>query len=112
MTTLRPYDRSPLQQDIREQQKEKPGEGGICMHTMRTQPALETPAKVSPARFFSETYPPRVLPPLLGARDLTALFLLNVFWVTNVTPLAAGGTASFTYWMIGGTLFFIPCSLV
>jgi glutamate:GABA antiporter len=52
------------------------------------------------------------MPPLLGAGDLTALFLLNVFWVTNVTPLAAGGSASFTYWLIGGLLFFIPCSLV
>lgn len=77
-----------------------------------TQPALDVPANASPARLFSETYPPRVMPRLLGAGDLTALFLLNVFWVTNVTPLAAGGMASFTYWIIGGTLFFIPCSLV
>jgi amino acid transporter len=61
---------------------------------------------------LSEYYCPRVLPALLGTGDLTSLFLLNVFWVTNVTPLAAGGTASFTYWLIGGTLFFIPCSLV
>ncbi len=67
--------------------------------------------KVLPARLLSETYPPRVMPHLLGARDLTALFLLNVYWVTNVTPLAAGGPASFTYWLIGGTLFFVPCSL-
>jgi len=61
---------------------------------------------------LSEQYAPRVLPALLGTGDLTSLFLLNVFWVTNVTPLAAGGPASFTYWLIGGTLFFIPCSLV
>lgn len=61
---------------------------------------------------LSEQYTPYVLPRLLGTGDLTSLFLLNVFWVTNVTPLAAGGTASFTYWLIGGTLFFIPCSLV
>jgi amino acid transporter len=52
------------------------------------------------------------MPAVLGAGDLTALFLLNVFWVTNVTPLAAGGSASFTYWLIGGMLFFVPCSLV
>jgi amino acid transporter len=82
------------------------------MQTTRTQPALDLPTNASPARLFSETYPPRVMPRLLGTGDLTALFLLNVFWVTNVTPLAAGGTASFTYWLIGGTLFFIPCSLV
>jgi hypothetical protein len=69
------------------------------MQTTRTQPVLDAPAKASPP-LLSETYPPRVLPPLLGAGDLTALFLLNVFWVTNVTPLAAGGTASFTYWLV------------
>ena len=82
------------------------------MHTMRTQPTLETPAKAPPSGLFSESYPPLVLPRLLGGWDLTALFLLNVYWVTNVTPLAAGGTASFTYWVIGGLLFFVPCSLV
>jgi amino acid transporter len=60
---------------------------------------------------LSERYSPRVLPALLGTLDLTSLFLLNVYWVTNVTPLAAGGTASFTYWLIGGVLFFVPCSL-
>jgi len=52
------------------------------------------------------------MPPLLGSVDLTALFLLNVFWITNVTPLASGGTASFTYWLITSGLFFVPCSLV
>lgn len=60
----------------------------------------------------SETYVPQVMPPLLGTGDLTALFLLNVFWVTNITPIVAGGTASFTYWILTGLLFFIPCSLV
>jgi glutamate:GABA antiporter len=82
------------------------------MHTTQTQPELEAPVKASAPGLFSETYPPRAMPRLLGAGDLTALFLLNVFWVTNVTPLAAGGSASFTYWLIGGTLFFVPCSLV
>src|SRR6266699_3017471 len=81
------------------------------MRTTPTHPVLDTAANASPRRLLSEAYPPRVMPSLLGAGDLTALFLLNVFWVTNVTPLAAGGTASFTYWLIGGTLFFVPCSL-
>ncbi|MGB8346702.1 MAG: amino acid permease [Ktedonobacteraceae bacterium] len=82
-----------------------------------TAPALPPAAKPQASRtqneplLPSEQYCPRVLPALLGTGDLTSLFLLNVFWVTNVTPLAAGGTASFTYWLIGGTLFFIPCSL-
>jgi amino acid transporter len=59
----------------------------------------------------AERYSAQVMPRLLGTWDMTALFLFNVFWVTNVTPLTAGGTASFTYWLIGGLLFFIPCSL-
>jgi len=75
--------------------------------------AKQQSPQVRPERpLLSEHYAPRVLPALLGTGDLTSLFLLNVFWVTNVTPLAAGGTASFTYWLIGGMLFFIPCSLV
>jgi amino acid transporter len=74
----------------------------------KTQPS---PTQAEPS-LLSEQYAPRVLPKLLGTGDLTSLFLLNVFWVTNVTPLAAGGPASFTYWLIGGMLFFIPCSLV
>jgi amino acid transporter len=61
---------------------------------------------------FAEHYSAQVLPKVLGSFDLTSLFLLNVFWVTNVTPLAAGGAASFTYWLIGGLGFFLPCGLV
>lgn len=60
----------------------------------------------------SEAYVPATMPHLLGTGDLTSLFLLNVFWVTNVTPVVAGGTASFTYWLLAGVLFFIPCSVV
>ncbi|GHO77184.1 hypothetical protein KSD_49550 [Ktedonobacter sp. SOSP1-85] len=52
------------------------------------------------------------MPAVFGSVDMTGLFLLNVFWVTNVTPLAAGGAVSFTYWILCGLLFFVPCSLV
>ena len=51
------------------------------------------------------------MPPILGSLDLTSLFLLNVFWVTNITPITSGGPASFLYWSIGA-FFFIPCSLM
>ncbi|MHB8599580.1 MAG: APC family permease [Ktedonobacteraceae bacterium] len=69
-----------------------------------------SPAERPP--LYSAWYVPRVMPPVLGTVDLTALFLLNVFWITNVTPLASGGPASFTYWLITSVLFFVPCSLV
>ena len=82
------------------------------MQTTQMLPVPDVPTKAPAPALFSETYPPRVMPVVLGTGDLAALFLLNVFWVTNVTPLAAGGSASFTYWLIGGMLFFVPCSLV
>ncbi len=82
------------------------------MRTKSLERPPETLISSRSASLLSEGYSPRVLPPLLGTVDLTSLFLLNVYWVTNVTPLAAGGPASFTYWVIGGTLFFITCSLV
>ncbi len=72
------------------------------MYTKSLDRSPETCDGSRSASLFSERYSPRVLPPLLRAGDLTALFLLNVYWVTNVTTLAAGGTASFTYWVIGG----------
>jgi glutamate:GABA antiporter len=60
----------------------------------------------------SEVAIPQVMPPVFKTGDLIALFLLNVFWVTNITPIAAGGPAGFLYWIVCGGAFFIPCSLV
>ena len=60
----------------------------------------------------SEVAIPQVMPPVFRTGDLIALFLLNVFWVTNITPIAAGGPAGFLYWIVCGGAFFIPCSLV
>jgi glutamate:GABA antiporter len=60
----------------------------------------------------SEAYVTKALPHIVGSVDLTALLLLNVYWLTNVTPMAAGGTASLLYWLLTGLGFFIPCSIV
>lgn len=72
----------------------------------------EQQKRPEPVSLVSETYVPRVLPPVLRTFDMVALFLLNVFWVTNITPIAAGGPAGFLYWIICGFFFFIPCSIV
>ncbi len=61
---------------------------------------------------ISETYIPRIMPPVFRTSDLVVLFLLNVFWVTNITPIVAGGPAGFLYWILCGVTFFIPCSIV
>lgn len=53
-----------------------------------------------------------MLPPVLKTTDLVALFLLNVYWVTNITPIAIGGASGFLYWLICGGAFFVPCSFV
>ncbi len=81
------------------------------MQTLNTQPPSSEEVQ-TPRVLSSETYLPQVLPHHLGTRDLVALFLLNVFWVTNITPIAAGGPAGFTYWILCAALFFIPCSVV
>jgi amino acid transporter len=81
------------------------------MLTKSREPVSTQPKHVT-RPLYSQKYIPRVMPPLLGSFDLTSLFLLNVFWVTNCTPIASGGLASFTYWIIGGLLFFLPVSLV
>jgi glutamate:GABA antiporter len=80
------------------------------MQTKLREPATVASEHASRS-LYSQAYIPRAMPPILGSLDLTALFLLNVFWVTNITPITSGGPASFIYWSIGA-LFFIPCSLV
>jgi amino acid transporter len=52
------------------------------------------------------------MPALLGTFDMVALFVMAVFWISNVTGIATGGAASLTYWLIGTVAFFVPCVLV
>ncbi len=60
------------------------------MRTKSLERPPETLISSRSASLLSEGYSPRVLPPLLGTVDLTSLFLLNVYWVTNVTPPGGG----------------------
>jgi len=72
-----------------------------------------TPKQVSErTALLSETYVPQVMPPILGTFDMTAAFIMAVFWVSNITGIATGGASAFTYWILCGTLFFIPCAIV
>ncbi|HLJ34184.1 MAG TPA: hypothetical protein VKU38_11055, partial [Ktedonobacteraceae bacterium] len=82
------------------------------MLTTQPKPSFSGRSPAERPTLFSSEYVPKVMPSVLGTVDLMALFLLNVFWITNVTPLASGGPASFTYWLITDGLFFVPCSLV
>jgi glutamate:GABA antiporter len=60
----------------------------------------------------SERYVPATMPHILSTFDLTVLLVMSLFWISNVTGTLLGGTAAFTYWIIGAILFFIPCCLV
>ncbi len=78
----------------------------------RIQPQSDEGQKPPLMMLPSERRIPQVLPPVLGTRDLIVLFLLNVYWVTNITPIAIGGASGFLYWVICGGAFFVPCSFV
>jgi glutamate:GABA antiporter len=57
----------------------------------------------------SEEYVVKTMPPVAGTLDLTATFVLIIFFITNVASAVEGGAGTFTFWVIGGITFFIPC---
>jgi amino acid transporter len=60
----------------------------------------------------SETYVPKTMPGILQTGDLLALYVLAVFWISNVTGIATGGAAAFTYLGLVTIAFFVPCALI
>ncbi len=60
----------------------------------------------------SETVVPQTMPGFLRTRDVLALYVLTVFWISNVTGIATGGAAALTYLGIVMVAFFVPCALV
>src|SRR6266567_605141 len=57
----------------------------------------------------SEEYVVKTMPPVAGTFDLAATFVLIIFFITNVPSAIQGGAGTFTFWIIGGITFFIPC---
>ncbi|MEO8972533.1 MAG: amino acid permease [Ktedonobacteraceae bacterium] len=57
----------------------------------------------------SESYVRRAMPQSLRAFDLTMIFVMVMFFVNNPVVTVEAGFASFTYWIIGALVFFIPC---
>lgn len=57
----------------------------------------------------SEEYIEKACPGVLKRRDMTALFVVILFFITNVANAVAGGAAGLGLWLIGGFCFFIPC---
>jgi glutamate:GABA antiporter len=60
----------------------------------------------------SEQYSVRAMPPVLGAVDLTAMYLAVIFFIGNAGPTAAfGGVVALTYLAIGALTYYLPCVL-
>lgn len=58
---------------------------------------------------LSEEYVVQAMPPILGTFDMTSTYLLIIFYITNATTAVSGGAAAFTYLILAGITFFIPC---
>jgi amino acid transporter len=56
----------------------------------------------------SEEYTVKAMPALLGTVEMTAFFVLIVFFITNSNTASAAGPAAFTYLLIGALVFFLP----
>src|SRR3954471_7481855 len=49
------------------------------------------------------------MPSILGTLDMTAIYLVAIFFIVNAVTAASGGAAAFTYLLLGAGAFFIPC---
>ncbi len=58
---------------------------------------------------LSEEYVGKTMPRIASTFDLMATFVLIIFFITNVTSAIQAGIGTFTYWLVGGITFFIPC---
>lgn len=57
----------------------------------------------------SEEYVVKTMPRVADSLGLTATFVLIIFFITNVPSAIAAGAGTFTFWIVGGVTFFIPC---
>jgi amino acid transporter len=62
-----------------------------------------------PHELASEDYVVKTMPRVANTFDLTATFVLIIFFSTNVASATQGGVGTFTYWIVGGITFFVPC---
>ncbi len=57
----------------------------------------------------SEEYIPKAMPPILGTFDMTASYVIALFFITRAVFTAAGGVVGLVYLVLGAIMFFIPC---
>lgn len=61
------------------------------------------------APLSSEKYVVKAMPGILGAIDMTAIYLMVIFFITNTPTFVGAGPAGFTYLALGALIFFLPC---
>ncbi len=69
------------------------------------------PVEQGPSPLLSEEYSRRALPQVMNTFAMTALFILVLFFITNIPTAVVGGPAGLTLWIVGGVCFFLPCAL-
>ena len=81
------------------------------MATLYEKPAQIQPEVIPDAfgELPSEEYTAKAMPKVAGPLGLTATFVLIIFFITNTPTAIQAGAGTFTFWIIGGITFFIPC---
>jgi len=64
------------------------------------------------SRLPSESYVVASMPGLLGGTDMTAIYVIVIFFISNIPTFVSAGPAGFTYLAIGALTFFLPCVIV
>ena len=72
---------------------------------------LSTQERKEDASLASEDYVVKTMPHILGKLDMTTTYLMAIFFIVNAVTAANGGAAAFTYLILGGVTFFIPCAI-
>lgn len=58
---------------------------------------------------MSESYVVKAMPGILGNFDMTAIYLMVIFFISNTPTFVGAGPAGFTYLALGAVSFFLPC---
>ncbi|GAC1344717.1 MAG: glutamate/gamma-aminobutyrate family transporter YjeM [Ktedonobacteraceae bacterium] len=59
----------------------------------------------------SEAYAVKAMPKVAGPLGLIATYVLIIFFITNTPSAIQAGAGTFTFWIVGGITFFIPCAI-
>jgi amino acid transporter len=59
----------------------------------------------------SEQYTVKTMPKVAGPLGLIATYVLIIFFITNTPSAISAGAGTFTFWIVGGLAFFIPCAI-